>query len=170
MKKIIFFLILLVFICSLKAQTVPTYILSSTVKWIFIAKIPVGIDTVYQARVRDLVLLENPKVEIKSIASYHWTIDIQIIDVDTTFKINIGGSNIVINLNTGLCGFIPFVCDSLPYTISPTKWKKTINGTVQNIKRFYSEINYGSDLPAIQITRLTATPGKKMVITMEFNK
>jgi hypothetical protein len=150
MKKLFIFLILGLTILSLKAQTdfgsYPT--ITNTVNLIpwDSVRVPV-VDTV-----RFVIAAGN-------LSQYDITINFKMTGMDSCVYVHPGGSDN--KLNSTVYNFVPIQCDSLPYLLSPTKWKKYVNGILQNIKSLPITGPLQHYYFAFKVTRAGCTPKTK---------
>jgi len=108
------------------------------------------------------------------IGGYKGVIEFDMSGLDSSVSISIGGGVSMLRLaltnRPALYSFMPYVCDSLPYTLSRIKWRKTVNGVTQNKKSFIVTISYGYPFLAIYVKRAGCTAGKKLYFSARFSR
>ena len=150
MKKLLFLLIFIPILANSQVQ----------VAWIDSVKVPVT-DTV----------IEYAKIVFQSfndVSSMSWTCEFDMSRLDSSVIVNFGGGNSIIRTSPQLHSFNSIAGDSLPYTLSRLKWRKTINGISQNKKVLSGEVGWGFVVPAMYIKRSGCTAGKYLLFNCKF--
>jgi hypothetical protein len=154
MKKLIFFLLLSLSFLSLKAQTRAYWPLSNVVNFDSI-KVPVTDTVIWLSGIGDM-------------SSFLSTWEFDLSRLDSTVSIDFGGGTRILRNSPRLYSFNKMYCDSLPYTLSGTKWKNTTNGVAQNTHILQVTAPWGYYFVGIKVKRIGCTRGKYLLFNVKF--
>jgi hypothetical protein len=155
MKKLFIFLIFGFLTLGLQSQTRAYWPLSSIVNFDSI-KVPVTDTVIWLSGIGDM-------------SSFLSTWEFDMSRLDSSVSVNFGGGTRILRNSPRLYSFNKIQSDSLPYTLSRTKWKTTTNGITQNTKILPVVASWNYYFVAIKVTRLGCTAGKYLLFNVKFH-